>query len=81
MYTPDSKQNILSVIKWRTKKYIPLFVMIWWNIIITRLDHSPLTESYQIPGIKQTPWPVVRKRTIPTKRPPLVGEVSANFCG
>jgi hypothetical protein len=30
---------------------------------------------------KQTPWPVVRKRTIPTERPLLVGEVSANFCG
>jgi hypothetical protein len=28
-----------------------------------------------------TPWPLVRKRTIPTERPPLVGEVSANFCG
>jgi hypothetical protein len=24
---------------------------------------------------------LVRKRTIPTDRPPLVGEVSANFCG
>jgi hypothetical protein len=24
---------------------------------------------------------VVRKRTIPTERPPLVGEVSANFFG
>jgi hypothetical protein len=23
----------------------------------------------------------VRERTIPTERPPLVGEVSANFCG
>jgi hypothetical protein len=22
-----------------------------------------------------------QKRTIPTERPPLVGEVSANFCG
>jgi hypothetical protein len=28
-----------------------------------------------------TPWPVVRKRTIPTERPPLVSEVSANFSG
>jgi hypothetical protein len=28
---------------------------------------------------KQTPWPVVRKWTIPTERRPLVGEVSANF--
>jgi hypothetical protein len=24
---------------------------------------------------------LVHKRTMPTKRPPLVGEVSANFCG
>jgi hypothetical protein len=23
---------------------------------------------------KQTPWPLARKRTIPTERPPLVGE-------
>jgi hypothetical protein len=30
---------------------------------------------------KLTPWLLVRKRTIPTDRPPLVGEVSANFCG
>jgi hypothetical protein len=24
---------------------------------------------------KQTPWPVVRERTIPTERPPLVDEI------
>jgi hypothetical protein len=24
---------------------------------------------------------LVRKRTIPIERPPLVGEISANFCG
>jgi hypothetical protein len=24
---------------------------------------------------------IVRERTIPTERPPNVGEVSANFCG
>jgi hypothetical protein len=24
---------------------------------------------------------LVRKRTIPTERPPLVGEISPNFCG
>jgi hypothetical protein len=29
----------------------------------------------------QTPWLIIRKRTIPTKRPPLVGEVSTNFVG
>jgi hypothetical protein len=25
--------------------------------------------------------PLVRERTVPTKRPPLVGEVNADFCG
>jgi hypothetical protein len=25
--------------------------------------------------IKQTPWPLVRKRTIPTERPPFVDEI------
>jgi hypothetical protein len=29
----------------------------------------------------QTPWHSVRKQTISTERPPLVGEVNANFCG
>jgi hypothetical protein len=26
-------------------------------------------------AFKQTPWPLVRKRTIPTERPPLVSEI------
>jgi hypothetical protein len=30
---------------------------------------------------KKTLWPLVRKRTAPTERLPLVGEVGANFCG
>jgi hypothetical protein len=41
--------------------------------------HVTLHYTY---GIYQlTPWPLVRKRTIQTDRPPLVGEVSANFRG
>jgi hypothetical protein len=28
---------------------------------------------------QRTPWILVHKRTIPSERPPLVGEVSANF--
>jgi hypothetical protein len=45
----------------------------WCHIIVLNV-HSPtylLTYSVAL----------VRKRTIPTERPPLVGEVSANFCG
>jgi hypothetical protein len=37
-----------------------------------------LPSSYKTD--KQIPLPLVRKRTIPTERLPLVGEVSANFC-
>jgi hypothetical protein len=36
---------------------------------------KPLVNSYK----KSVAW--VRERTIPTKRPPLVGKVSANFLG
>ena len=38
------------------------------------------TQSHPIPQ-KETPWLVVRKRTISSERSPPVGEVSANFCG
>jgi hypothetical protein len=30
---------------------------------------------------KKTCVALVRKQTIPTKQPPLIGELSANFCG
>jgi hypothetical protein len=38
---------------------------------IKRLQYLSLSDN--------TLWPLVRKRTIPTDRPPLVSEVSANF--
>jgi hypothetical protein len=45
-------------------------------------DEIFLLPRYFITVTKlKTPWPLVRKRTIPPERPPLVGEVSANFCG
>jgi hypothetical protein len=33
--------------------------------------------KYEVIGTKnnQTPWPLVRERTIPTERPPLVDEI------
>ena len=37
--------------------------------------------TYNIIKLKKTSVALVRKRTIPTERPPPVGEVSANFCG
>jgi len=38
--------------------------------------------SHQIVSLKKlNSVALVRERTIPTERPPPVGEVSANFCG
>jgi hypothetical protein len=37
------------------------------------------TQRRKLWDINNTLWLIVRKRTIPTERPPLVGEVSANI--
>jgi hypothetical protein len=34
-----------------------------------------LLVALRLNQTKQTPWPLVRKRTISTERPPLVGEI------
>jgi hypothetical protein len=36
---------------------------------------------HQNKKLKQNPRPLVRKRSMPTDRAPLVGEVNAIFCG
>ena len=36
---------------------------------------------FYISKLKLNSVALVRERTIPTERPPPVGEVSANFCG
>jgi hypothetical protein len=41
---------------------------------------EPVTK-YNKQTKQQTPWPLVRKLTIPTKGPPFVDEFSANFWG
>jgi hypothetical protein len=43
-----------------------------------RFDQS--NENYQLNQNKQNSVAWVRERTIPIERPPLVGEVSDNFC-
>ena len=48
---------------------------------VSSLPHSPSCHSRgQIYCILLS-VALVRERTIPTERPPPVGEVSANFCG
>jgi hypothetical protein len=46
-------------------------------LVPSDLWYSQLTHRVYITN--SVAW--VRKRTIPTKRPPLVGEIRSNFCG
>jgi hypothetical protein len=38
-------------------------------------DYGLADRGVPTPVPVTTPWPLVRKRTIPTERPPLVGEI------
>ena len=54
--------------------------------LISRPIHAPSheledTDINTSPQTKLNSVALVRERTIPTERPPPVGEVSANFCG
>jgi hypothetical protein len=43
--------------------------------ILRSLNDQGLQALNATNKTKQTPWPLVRKRTIPTERPPLVSEI------
>jgi hypothetical protein len=45
----------------------------------TKSKHPPHSLQQQSKTTKKNSVALVRKRTIPTERPPLVSEVSANF--
>ena len=49
-------------------------------IVWTRSTYGEMS-SYHEAMIWKNSMALVRERTIPTERPPPVGEVSANFCG
>jgi hypothetical protein len=40
-----------------------------------------LTKEEIVTLIKKNSVALVRKRTMPIERPPLVGKINANFCG
>jgi hypothetical protein len=53
-------------------------------ISFTKQDRKSVasaSDSSPTHKLKLNSVALVRERTIPTERPPLVGEVSANFCG
>jgi hypothetical protein len=47
--------------------------------LLSRCQNSPVPQSKSAVmthiTFKHSPWPILRKRTIPTERPPLVGEI------
>jgi hypothetical protein len=63
---------------WDDQTPLPWYMQFFWSEKdqdISRVPH--LTRAL----ILTYYMALVRKRTIPTEQPPLVGEVSANFCG
>ena len=54
------------------------------NPVMIHVNPAHKLKSYFLKNnfnIKKNSVALVRERTVPTERPPPVGEVSANFCG
>jgi hypothetical protein len=65
--------------------FIPIFtekciIDCWFSAPLTCLNICTRIKSNEL-KTKLNSVAVVRKRTILTERPPLVGEVSSNLCG
>ena len=54
---------------------------LWFYWISPHTDQGTISRPQPPPSTKLNSVALVRTRTIPTERPPPVGEVSANFCG
>jgi hypothetical protein len=60
---------------------VVFLLSVWRKLPGRQTDHSPLTSD-EVKNIKkQISVTLVREGTIPTKRPPFVGEVNANISG
>jgi hypothetical protein len=76
-YQYEEEQDPIS-----TKSVIREILLLLLSSPDTRNSLKELTTELKEDVNKQTnSVALVRKRTIPTERPPLVGEVSINFCG
>jgi hypothetical protein len=59
----------------------PKFRTVWIIVFLENLsiahifENISLSTEHERAKPKQTPWPIVRKRTIPTDRPPFVDEI------
>jgi hypothetical protein len=50
-------------------------------IFIHKIKQNKTKQANKQTNKQTYSWPLVCERAIPTERPPLVGEVSAKFCG
>jgi hypothetical protein len=50
-------------------------IMLQCKIVVPEAAILPMITIQLVTQTKQTPWPLVRERTIPTDRPPLVDEI------
>ena len=72
---------LLYCFKWydicdRRSIYIYIHIYIFYFILIFYFKPNGMSSKLKLNSVA-----LVRTRTIPTERPPPVGEVSANFCG
>jgi hypothetical protein len=77
IHTVPSYQTLLFDYENTSHQYVFLLLMFVDEEIQLQMDSSPIKKKK-----KQTPWPLVRERTIPTERPvhPLVMKLWIN-CG
>jgi hypothetical protein len=61
---------------WSPYARSPLLMLSFTYTGVSELTRTSIHEIFLL-----SPGALVRQRTIPTERPPLVGEVSANFSG
>jgi hypothetical protein len=83
----DGEAVALPARKWTmvSTESLVLVLLLWAHFLKTPDSGAPhLVLRYmskQLSKTKLNSVTLVRERTIPTEQPPLVGEVSANFCG
>jgi hypothetical protein len=53
----------------RSSKFVEILVATYVPTMLYSLNYEDIGSK------KQTPWPLVRERTIPTERPPLVDKI------
>jgi hypothetical protein len=78
----DDVQNCDNVSKLRCEQVRTRGVSLGYGATYFRTVHKYATSKRDINNNNNNnSVRLVCERTIPTKRPPLVGQVSANFCG